>query len=278
MTRLAPQLLPFRDADTRWQVVAVRYGTRETTRAECFAGYDAYGEPDGPLRMDYFFYVLRAGERSVLVDVGFDQAVGERRGRTSLWTPRAALAALGIDPLSIATILLTHLHYDHLGNLGDFPNAELVVHEEELAFWTGPRASEPEFAPHVETEEIAELGRARDAGRVRILHDDVSEVSSGIAALRVGGHSAGQLVLVVNGADGRAVVLASDAVHYYEELEHERPFAIYFDLDGMVASYEIVRQLAEENGAAVVAGHDPAVLERFPALPDGPAELGALVG
>ena len=106
-------------------------------------------------------------------------------------------------------------------------------------------------------------------------HGVVSEVRPGIVGICVGGHSAGQLVLVVNGGDGRPVVLASDAVHYYEELEHERPFAIYFDLDGMVAGYETVRRLAEENGAEVVAGHDPLVLERFPPLPDGLAELGA---
>ena len=82
--------------------------------------------------------------------------------------PTVALERLGIEARSISEIVLTHLpDDDHVGNLGDFPEAELIVHEEELAFWSGPCASQPEFAPHVETEEIAGLLRARDAGRVR---------------------------------------------------------------------------------------------------------------
>ena len=87
----------------------------------------------------------------------------------------------------------------------------------------------------------------------------------------VGGHSPGQISLVVNGLDG-PVLLASDAVHYYEELERGLPFEIYVDLAEMVAGYGLLRALVERTGAVLVPGHDPLVTERFP--PVSPALAG----
>ena len=98
-------------------------------------------------------------------------------------------------------------------------------------------------------------------------------VAQGIESVCVGGHSPGQLVLVVDGRDG-PVLLASDAVHYYEELERGWPFAIFVDLDVMVAGYDVVRRLEAEHGVLAVPGHDPLVVDRFPALDGELADLG----
>jgi len=250
-----------------WDVVAVRYGTRALRKSEAYHGFETFGEPDGPYAMDYFFYVLRGDGRTVLVDTGFDRAVGERRGRTSLCEPVEALERLGIDLDSVTQVLVTHLHYDHVGNLSAFPQAELVVHERELDFWCGPLGSLPEHAVHVEADEVSYLARAREEGRVRVLTGS-GTLLPGIESVLVGGHSPGQLVLVVD-AVGGAVVLASDAVHYYEELDRNWPFVIFVDLDVMVAGYDTVRRLAAEHEAPVVAGHDPLVMERFPLVADG---------
>jgi glyoxylase-like metal-dependent hydrolase (beta-lactamase superfamily II) len=250
-----------------WDVVAVRYGTRELRISDAYHGFESFGVPDGPYAMDYFFYVLRRGGETVLVDTGFDRAVGERRGRTPLWEPVEALERLGVPAASVSRVLVTHLHYDHIGNLSSFPGAELVVHERELAFWGGPEGREPEHALHVEADEVAYLAAVREEGRVRVLTGD-GPVLAGVESVLVGGHSPGQVVLLVQGAGG-PVLLASDAVHYYDELEHGWPFAIFVDLEAMVAGYDVVRRLAAEHGAPVVAGHDPLVMERFPVVGGG---------
>ncbi len=106
--------------------------------------------------------------------------------------------------------------------------------------------------------------------------DGSGPVALGIEAVCVGGHSPGQLILLVDGRRG-PVVLASDAVHYYEELERRWPFAIFVDLGGMVAGYEAVQRLASDHDAALVAGHDPLVLERFPLLGGEHSSLGAQI-
>jgi glyoxylase-like metal-dependent hydrolase (beta-lactamase superfamily II) len=257
---------------TAWDVVAVRYGTRALRKSEAYHGFETFGEPDGPYGMDYFFYVLRRAGETVLVDTGFGRAVGERRGRTSLVEPVDALARLGVAPQRVSQVVVTHLHYDHIGNLASFPGAELVVHERELEFWCGPEGARAEHALHVEAAEIEHLLRARDEGRVRVLTGS-GPVVAGVESMCVGGHSPGQLVLMVDGRDG-PVLLASDAVHYYEELERGWPFAIFVHLDVMIAGYDVVRRLEAEHGVPVVAGHDPLVMDRFPRLDGGLEDLG----
>jgi glyoxylase-like metal-dependent hydrolase (beta-lactamase superfamily II) len=65
------------------------------------------------------------------------------------------------------------------------------------------------------------------------------------------------------------IVLASDAIHYDDELERERPFGIFTDLAGMYRGYATLRRYGS-SGAAVVPGHDPSVMKRFAPL-DGDA-------
>ena len=70
----------------------------------------------------------------------------------------------------------------------------------------------------------------------------------------------------------RSSSLASDAVHYFEELERDRPFSIVASLADMYAAFDQIRELAG-GGARVVAGHDPLVAERFGHAADPPGVI-----
>jgi len=264
------------DAGT-WEVLAVRYGTLRSRKSEIYYRYDAYGEPDADIELAYYVWVLRgAGGATIVVDTGFDPAVGARRGRTCVLAPLEALARVGVEPASVSEVILTHLHYDHTGNVAAFPGATLHVPRRELEFWTGPGAAHRQFAMHAEADEVAVVAAAHAAGRARLI-EGTAELFDGVTARCVGGHSPGQLVLVVATGSGD-VVLTSDAVHFYEELELDRPFGVIADLEAMYAGFELVRALATEPGAALVPGHDPAVLARFPAVEGPGADCAVRVG
>jgi glyoxylase-like metal-dependent hydrolase (beta-lactamase superfamily II) len=167
-------------------------------------------------------------------------------------------------------LILTHAHYDHIGNVDAFPAAELVMSAREYEFWTGPLASRPLFATSAESGDIEALSRARAAGRLRLLPAALpgcpaarQSVAAGIDVLDVGGHTPGQLVVVV-GTDHGEVVIASDALHYYDEMRLDRPFAHVTDLPAMYRGFELLRSLAASDSTLVVAGHDPEVMRRFP--------------
>jgi len=244
------------------QVLAVRYGHRVTSRAESFLNFHLYGEPDAPLDLDYYFWVITDSAGVFLVDTGFAPAAGDRRGRAHFSTPAQALPRLGIDPGDVTAIVITHAHWDHIGNVRQFPHAQLVMTEAEYAFWTSPLARRGQFAAHSEPDEV-ELLRARRGDGSLTLFSGQSALAPGIELVEVGGHTPGQLVAVVGRPGGGRTVLASDALHFYDEIERDRPFAVLADLPAMYRAYDTLAQLATQPGTELVAGHDPAVRGRF---------------
>jgi glyoxylase-like metal-dependent hydrolase (beta-lactamase superfamily II) len=246
-----------------YEVSAVRYGTRATTASDVFLNYHVYREPDRPLRMDYFFWVIRGGQGVIVVDTGFSPAGGAARGRTQLMSTTDAARAAGISPDETEQVVVTHAHYDHIGGLPAFPDAQVIMTAVEYDFWTGPMADRRQFAHAAEPGELDYLRKLRDAGRLT-LTGERHTVAPGIEMIQVGGHTPGQVILTVLTRSGR-VVLASDAMHYYEELDRDWPFCTVADLAGMYAGFDCIRGLAADPGTRVVAGHDPEVLTRFPA-------------
>src|SRR5262245_53347767 len=107
-----------------YELFAIRYATRPGRRAAHFIGGDAH---DGPMPMDYFVWLARSHAATVVIDVGFNQAVAGKRGRQLLRCPVESLRLLDVDPDRVSDVILTHLHYDHAGNLARFPKATFHI-------------------------------------------------------------------------------------------------------------------------------------------------------
>ncbi len=246
-----------------FEVYAVRYATREARSGEHFYGHDPH---DSPMPMDYFVWAAVSEQYAVVIDTGFTAEVAARRGRTHLRCPTEVLRELGIDSGEVPLVILTHFHYDHVGNLEKFPAATFMVQEEEMRFWTGRYAGRPHFRGTIEPEDVLHLVRENFAGRLRFV-DGSEEVIPGIKVHRTGGHSSGLQIVRVKTARGN-VVLASDVTHFYANIEQDRPSSIVTDLARMYGAFDIVHSLAD-SPAHVVPGHDPLVMERFPPARDG---------
>lgn len=258
-----------------WEVIAVRFGTRMALKSRVYLNYQIYRDPDADLAMDYFFWIARRGTQLVLIDTGFNAESGGKRDRTLLISPEAALAKLGLDAGAIEHTIITHMHYDHAGNLGLGANSQLYLSRREHDFWTGPMAKRRLFGSAVEEADIAQVSDLVARGKLTLTDGDYDLVP-GIRILEVGGHTAGELIVIVSTAIGN-VILASDAIHYYEELELDRPFVELDDLPDVFTTFDTVRALVG-NGATLIPGHDPEVMRRFPAVPGAPSDLAVLIG
>ena len=242
-----------------FQVYAIKYATREARSGEHFYGGDPH---DAPMPMDYYVWAVVSPERTIVVDAGFTAEVAARRGRKHLRCPTEGLEALGIDCARVPYVILTHLHYDHVGNLDKFPEATFVVQEAEMAFWTGRYAGKEHFRTIVEAYDVVYLVRENFEGRLRFVSGS-EEIVPGVEVHWTGGHSSGLQAVRVKTSRGH-VVLASDATHFYANIGEDRPYSIVSDLAQMYGAFDIVRSLAD-SPAHVVPGHDPLVMERFPA-------------
>lgn len=246
-----------------YDAYAVKYAERDARRPEHFLGGDPH---DAPMPMDYFVWAVSGGGRTWVVDTGFGEDDATRRGRRLVRSTTEALATVGVDAASVTDVVLTHLHYDHAGGWDQFPAARFHVQDREMAFATGRHMTRPALNHPFTSDHVAELVRAVHAGRV-VFHDGDEELAPGLSVHLIGGHTDGLQVVRVETAQG-ALVLASDASHYYENMETGRPFPIVFDVGAMIEGYDSLRRLAS-TPEAIVPGHDPLVLARYPPAADG---------
>jgi glyoxylase-like metal-dependent hydrolase (beta-lactamase superfamily II) len=103
-----------------------------------------YGQHnEGTLVLPYCYGVLKSDEHTILVDTGFDNAefgnvLATQYGVSGWQSPKVVLDRVGVDPLDVDIVVLTHNHFDHAGNVDAFPNAHVYIQEEEVRkfLWT----------------------------------------------------------------------------------------------------------------------------------------------
>ena len=246
----------------QWEVYAVKYATMANrTRQDNFVM-----PPDpheGVMPIDYFVWAVTNGRQSFVIDTGFDAKEAEARGRTLLRSTSEGLATIGIDAARVEDVIVTHLHYDHAGGYEQFPAARYHLQETEMQFATGPHMCSHAINYPFTVGHVTGMVRKVFDGRVSFIAGD-RQLAPGLTVHLVGGHSMGLQIVRVLTRRGW-VVLASDATHFYENMEAEAPFPIIFNVGDMVRGWQTCRELAESSDH-IVPGHDPLVIERYPAV------------
>lgn len=249
-------------ADT-YELYAIRYGHHDRNAAANFIGGDPH---DLPMPLDYFVWVIAGAQRVFLFDTGYDQRVADLRGRQLLRPVAEGLKLIGIAADGIEDVILSHLHFDHCGNHDLFPNARYHVQDAEVAYCTGRCMCHPYLRQPYASEDVTNIVAKVFEGRV-VFHDGSSDIAPNLSVHRVGGHSRGLQVIRVLTRRGW-VVLGSDAAHFYANFEEERPFPLLDSAADMLEGFKTIRKMITSMDH-FIPGHDPLVLQRFPAAVTG---------
>jgi glyoxylase-like metal-dependent hydrolase (beta-lactamase superfamily II) len=245
------------------EVYAIRYAHHDRRSSENFIG----GDPHDVLQpLDYFVWVIKGIGGTFIVDTGFDAGMAKKRGREIVKPVGEGLKAIGIDPDAVEQVIISHMHYDHVGNYDLFPRARYHLQEMEMGFATGRHMCEAHMRVPFEVDDVVAMVRKVFADRVEF-HDGDDEIAPGISVHRIGGHSKGLQCVRVKTQRG-TVVLASDATHLYAHINEGRVFPITYNVADVMEGYKTLRRLAA-SADHVIPGHDPKVLDYYPAAAPG---------
>jgi glyoxylase-like metal-dependent hydrolase (beta-lactamase superfamily II) len=247
-----------------YKIYTLYYGRRDATTADYFLN----DTTDTPIGMGYYLWVATNGEHTVVIDLGYHEDAGERRGRTLLRHPAELLDKIQVDPKGVQHAIVTHLHWDHVGGYALFPNARFYLQERELHFWTSSHL--PDWQSSLEEEELVAVVRLHFRGRVGLC-DGAREIVPGITVHHVGGHTMGSQIVQVETARGTAVV-ASDAAKLYRNFLEEIPQPRSHSVADQIGGYTLIKRLASAADL-IIPGHDPEAMRRLSLYADGIALL-----
>lgn len=242
-----------------YEIYAIRYATM-TARTPQMNHLSPDPHETTAADLDYFVWLIRGKNRDILVDTGFNEAASKSRKRTLDLNPVDALARFGVLAENLRDVIITHLHYDHAGNLDRFPRATFHLQDREMSYATGRCMCSHLLRHPFSAEDVTLMVRHVYDERVTF-HDGDGEVAPGVTLHRVGGHSDGLQVVRVATARG-PVVLASDASHYFANMHRRSPFPIVYNIGDMHNGWTICERLAGHPDR-IIPGHDPLVRQLY---------------
>ncbi|HHY50894.1 MAG TPA: N-acyl homoserine lactonase family protein, partial [Alphaproteobacteria bacterium] len=165
----------------------------------------------------------------------------------------AQLVRHGVSPDEIATVVLTHLHWDHCYGNHLLPNARFVVQRREFDYAREPlECDRPIYESGIEAPPFL-VGVERFE-----LVDGDAEVAPGIRTVLMPGHSPGLQGVLVETRPDRRILIGSDHYPLYDNIEHNIPTGIVQSLPDWYAASARARTLCD----TILPGHDGRVLER----------------
>ncbi|MGZ7031814.1 MAG: N-acyl homoserine lactonase family protein [Thermoanaerobaculia bacterium] len=248
----------------QYEVYAIRYAT---IPAFPINGLVKGADESRKLDIAMMVWLIRGNGRNVLVDSGFYRPQFFKNWKVKDFIrPDQAVAAAGVKAEEITDVVLTHAHWDHADGADLFPNAQIWIQKDEFSYYTGAAWQAGGKHGGIEPDDVQFLLRANIAGRLHMTDGD-QEIIPGIKVW-IGGRHTWQSQYVTVPTKSGTVVLASDNLYLYENLDKHLPIAQTFDEASNLAAQDRMRQLASDL-RLIVPGHDPAVLTRFPKVREG---------
>lgn len=248
-----------------YEVYAIRYATMpDFPAAELVSGADRARKLD----IAMMIWLVRGDGHNILVDSGFYHERFFKDWKINDFIkPSDALTRFGLKPEDITDIVITHMHWDHADGIDLFPKARIWVQKEELEYYAGEAWETKDTSDGIDAHDVLELVKINTEGRVGLVHGDAQEILPGLTCYTGGKHTYQSQYVGVNTIGG-TVVLASDNMYLYENMERHVPIATTLDAASNLRAQDRMKRLAIRP-EWVIPGHDPALFDRFPKTATG---------
>jgi glyoxylase-like metal-dependent hydrolase (beta-lactamase superfamily II) len=262
------------DGAAVWRVYVMEYArSKDQPWVDLISGMYREGTMDLP----FSFILAQRDDRNVLVDTGFmqdDHSTFSRKFSIPTWiSPVRMLSEMNLAPEAISDIFITHAHFDHMGSIAEFPNAQIYIQKSELLSWYEAIALPKRFGHLTAIIDPDNLRTALDASiehRVTLIDGDKDNVLPGIHVRLGSGHTIGQQFVLIDTAAGRRVI-SGDCVYSRHQLTGRDNDGVYVPLNNATGSVweqlKTIDKMNDELGGdleRLVVLHD---IERWKGLP-----------
>ena len=233
--------------------------------------YGAHNQ--GTTYLPFFYILIQNKDHNILFDIGYrnDEKDGQKDwsklfGGTNIEAPAEVLNKVNLTPNDIDIVILSHLHFDHAGNIDRFPNAQFYVQKEELDGWVSSLSLPDKVREWVwlatDIDHINDLMEVAAEYRLTLIEEDNFEVVEGIKLHQAKGHTFGTQAATVETKKG-TYALAQDVVYTYENAVDYKPLGLGLDNIEQLMSIHKVNQLVGGNVDFIIPGHDMAVFDKY---------------
>lgn len=251
-------------ANPTYEIYAIRYAELPDFPV---AGLVKGADPSRKLDIAMAVWLVKGNGRNILVDSGFyrDQFFKQWKVKDFM-KPSDAVALAGVKPEEITDVIITHMHWDHADGMDLFPKAKIWIQKDEYTYYTGEAWQQRNTHGGIDRDDVLALVKLNMEGRVGLVNGDSQEIIPGIICYTGGKHTWQSQFVSVEAKDGK-VVLASDNMYLYENMDKHVPIAATLDADSNLRAQDRMKQIAA-SPKLVIPGHDPAMFERFPKVAD----------
>lgn len=262
----APALAQEKPASATLSLTRLDCGTVRVNRLNAFSDTAAY--PGQSRDLTVGCYLIRHGDQLMLWDLGLPTALKDAAfstdGDMSATVRRSLveqLAELDIKPDDVDVVGVSHFHFDHIGQLPDFPAAKLYIGKRDWDLLT--QSEPPAFLdPKPFARWIGGGGTVEPVTRDKDIFGD-----GRVVMLDMPGHTPGHHVLLVRLAHMGSVLLSGDQAHFQENYDSNGVPEFNTDRAQTLASFDRFKALAKNLGATVIIQHEPRDLAKLPAFP-----------
>lgn len=164
----------------------------------------------------------------------------------------AALSSKGLTPDDIDIVVLTHLHFDHIGNCELFKKAKIYMQKDEVPLLTQPLPYLTFYYSEWQYKVFSALGR------MEIIDGNI-RLTKNLELIKVGGHSPGQMVVMAKTQKGTACI-ASDFIYNYVNLDYEWPIGPVWSVKEWMDNIRFIKG----NADIILPNHDYKLYTFYP--------------
>jgi len=230
---------------------------------------------DENIEVNYYVWAIKGKEETIVVDAGTGMTEANKRKLKGYVNPIDVLKRIGVDVSNVNKVIITHMHFDHVGGMEmlpqAFPKAKFYIQKKEYDFWVKhPFAKRPPFSRVADPLAIKATADLEGTDRLVLVCGD-QKMMPGIEILLSPGHTIGLQTVAVNTAKGTAIV-ASDCLHAHRAFRENNTSILITDLIGWIESYDKLRAKATSIDL-VFPGHDLSMATDYPKVAEDVTRL-----